>query len=69
MELIEVDSSALRRIGYDPDAEMLAVEFNNGLRYDYYNVPQQIGLAFLAAPSKGRFYGAHIKGQYTIVKL
>jgi hypothetical protein len=49
---------------YDPDSMILEVEFHNGGRYHYYDVPQHVALGFEQADSKGQFLAASIKGHY-----
>ncbi|MES1210927.1 MAG: KTSC domain-containing protein [Acidobacteriota bacterium] len=58
-----VVSSAITSLGYDPERETLEVEFQSGNVYRYFAVPRQIYEDFLQASSKGRYFGAHIRGQ------
>jgi KTSC domain len=45
--------------GYDPILQRLRIEFaDNGVPYNYYDVPPQIWDAFQQAPSPGRFINA-----------
>jgi len=69
--LIPCNSSQIHAYGYDPATKTLALQFKrkgeNGERvggsiYHYENVPADVYQAFVAAESKGRFFGAHIKG-------
>ncbi len=59
-----IDSSAIASIGYDPDREELEVEFTSGNVYRYFAVPEDVYEDLLRAPSKGRFFGSSIRGQY-----
>ena len=64
--LIWVESSQIAGIGYDPKKHVLAVRFKNWKGeatslYHYANVSPEEYAAFLAADSKGKFFGAHIK--------
>lgn len=60
-----VNSTAISRIEYDQGKAQLHVWFReSGQRYTYYGVPQQIYDAFLAARSKGQFFGDHIRDRY-----
>lgn len=63
MELREVESSNISKIGYDTDA--LIVEYKSGARYKYEGVPKALYEEFLTADSKGRFMNSNIKGKYT----
>ena len=59
-----VSSSNIREIGYDPNSQTLEVEFTNSFVYQYYNVPQQVFDALMAASSKGQFLNSQIKNMY-----
>ena len=59
-----VSSSNIRSIGYDTDSQSLEVEFHNSFVYQYYNVPQQVCDALMAASSKGQFLNSQIKNMY-----
>lgn len=58
----ELDSSHLKRVGFDPDLEAMTVEFTNGSRGTYQNVPPEKHEDFLAADSKGAFLHANFVG-------
>ena len=65
IEMQSVKSSLLDKVGYDPEAKVLAVQMNYSSDvYLYQNVPQDIFDDLLAADSKGAFYVKKIKGQY-----
>ena len=65
IEMKSVKSSLLDKVGYDPEAKVLAVQMNYSSDvYLYQNVPQEIFDDLLAADSKGAFYVKKIKGQY-----
>lgn len=69
VRLVDVDSTQIHSIGYDPETQTLAVRFTRGYGekrgpgslYHYANVTQEDYDAFLAAESKGKHFGAHIK--------
>jgi hypothetical protein len=61
-----VESSQLSKIGHDPETSTLAIRFKNWKGeetslYHYANVDADTFAAFLAAESKGRHFGQHIK--------
>jgi hypothetical protein len=60
-EMIPVDSSNLKAIGYDEDTQEVFVEFLNNSTYKYLDVPQEIFEEFKAADSAGRFLHRRIK--------
>lgn len=67
--MIEVESSQIHSIGYDPKSKMLVVNFKRGGIYQYSDVPQEVFDQFMAAPSKGKFLGAEIKGKFEFKRL
>ena len=65
IEMQSVKSSLLDKVGYDPEAKVLAVQMNYSSDvYLYQKVPQDIFDDLLAADSKGAYYVKHIKGKY-----
>lgn len=63
-EFAPFTSSNIAAIRYDEDQMLLEVEFLNGSRYHYFEVPPQIAQALDQAGSKGGFLAASIKGHY-----
>lgn len=63
MKRIAVSSRSLRAIGYDPDAQALEVEFQNGSRYRYEQVPAETVAELLAADSLGRYFNQVFKAR------
>jgi KTSC domain len=63
-EFAPFTSSNIAAIRYDEDQLLLEVEFLNGTRYHYYEVPAHIAQAFDQASSKGSFLASTIKGHY-----
>lgn len=61
---IPCDSSQIEAIGFDADSGTLGVRFTGGSTYHYLDVPDQVASDFAAAESKGKFFGANIKGRY-----
>ena len=66
-------SSQLNGFGYDADSKTLAISFpGRGAQpdtiYHYFDVPAEVWSDFLAAESKGKFFGAEIKGMYRYEK-
>ena len=67
--MVTVHSSALRAIGYAGQRRILDVELQNGRRYRYFRVPAKVAHAFLASPSKGRYYNQLIKPAFRFQQL
>lgn len=64
MELIDVRSSHLRAVGYDPATATLEIHFMDGAVYQYANVPAAIHAGLMASRSKGQYFERHIKDRY-----
>ncbi len=65
IEWIKVKSSAIRKIGYDSVAMQMYIDFEDSdPYYSYCNVSQEVLTSFIKSSSVGRYYHAHIKGQY-----
>lgn len=63
------DSSNLSRFGYNKDTRVLTVEFKNGGRYNYFDVPDAVFEQMKAAPSKGQFLAKSIKSNYRYARI
>lgn len=57
-------SSNVASIRYDSEQSLLEVEFLNGGRYQYFDVPEQVAQEFEQAESKGVFLAQRIKGHF-----
>ena len=68
MERKAVNSSNVLSYGYDPNSEILEVEFRTGI-YEYLNVPQVMYDRLEEAESKGNFINTQIKPAYACNKL
>ncbi len=64
MKMHPCDSSYIDAIGYDAAKAVLHVRFTSGKTYAYEGVEQATFNKFLAAPSTGSFFAAHIKNKY-----
>lgn len=54
-------SSVIKRYDYDEQLSVLTVTFTNDRVYRYFGVPKSKYLALNAAPSRGRYFGDHIR--------
>ncbi len=54
-------STTIAAAEYDPDTEHLTVHFVSGASYGYDHVPEETWTRFHEAPSKGTFFGTHIR--------
>lgn len=62
-------SSNIAGFCYDESSETLTVEFNNGTKYDYYDVPENIGNGMKDADSFGSYLNKEIKGKYRYARV
>ncbi|KAB2912192.1 MAG: DUF853 family protein, partial [Dechloromonas sp.] len=63
------ESSNIAGFGYNEGNRVLTVEFKNGGRYEYFDVPSAVFDAMKAADSKGQFLAQSIKGQYRYARI
>ena len=65
----EVKSSNVKKTEYDLDSKKLLVEFNNGLKYEYQDVPHQLYTQFRMSESQGKFFSSKIAKAHPYKKL
>lgn len=65
----EIKSSNLKRTEYDVETKMMIVEFINGSKYQYEEVPHQIYTRFRMSESQGKFFSSDISKKYKFKKL
>ena len=67
--LNEIKSSNIKKTEYDTETKDLVVEFNNGAKYQYDNVPHQVYTKFRLAESQGKFFTTDIAKKYSYKKV
>lgn len=67
--LNEIKSSNIKSTEYDTETKNLVVQFNNGMRYEYNEVPHQIYTKFRMAESQGKFFTTDISKTYKYKKM
>jgi aspartokinase-like uncharacterized kinase len=65
----EIKSSNIKKTEYDTETKKLVVEFNNGLKYVYEEVPHQSYTQFRKAESQGKFFTTEISKKFKYKKL
>jgi hypothetical protein len=65
----EIKSSNIKKTEYDTETKKLVVEFNNGFKYEYDDVPHQIYTKFRMSESQGKFFTTEISKAYKYKKL
>ena len=56
-------------VGYAARKRILEIEFVSGRVYQYLDVERAIHDALLKAPSLGTYFNAHIKDEYSFVRI
>lgn len=69
MDMIDVNSTNIAQIGYDPDASTLVIAFKDGSAYEYYDVPQHEFDGLNGADSIGKYANANIYKTYRQQKI
>jgi hypothetical protein len=64
MDVIPVESSSLKSVGYDELTQTLTVEFHTGKKYSYGEVPVEVYNDLLEAKSAGSYFAKNIRGKY-----
>ncbi len=64
-----VVSTSIRSVGYDPDTEILEIEFQSGGVYQYIGVPRMVYEGLLVAPSHGRYFQEFVRERYPYEKV
>lgn len=69
MTRTKVTADTLRSIGYDPDEELLELEFTSGAIYDYQKVKPYVYLALMNSNSKDAYFNKCIRDNYPVEKI
>jgi hypothetical protein len=64
-----IDSSNLVKTEYDTDTKKMVVEFKNGTRYEYDEVPHNVYAEFRLSESQGKYFNTKISKTYKFNKL
>lgn len=65
----EIQSSNIKRTEYDTESKELVVEFNNGLKYLYEDVPHRTYTEFRVSESQGKYFNTKISKVYKYKKM
>ena len=65
----EIKSSNIRKTEYDTETKKLIIEFNNGGRYEYEEVPLQLYTQFRMTESQGKFFSSKIAKVFKYKKI
>jgi hypothetical protein len=67
--LNEIESGTIVRSQYDTEKKDMIVEFKNGTRYQYNEVPHAIYTKFRMAESQGKYFSTEIAKKFQYNKL
>jgi len=65
----KIESSNLVETEYDTSTKKLVVEFKNGTKYEYEDVPHQLYTSFRSSESQGKFFTSEISKKFKYKKL
>ena len=66
---MKVKSSAFSDIDYDPESQLLTVQYASGQRYRYERVPADVHKQVLESDSIGRAFQQLVKNQFPATKI
>lgn len=69
MKWAPVESSAFQAAAYVESQALLYLLFRSGEVYRYFDVPRCQYHEFLAADSKGRYFGRNIRGRFRYERM
>jgi len=59
------NSSNVASVGYDTEAGILTVSYNNNRSYDYYDVPPEVFAEIQSVESVGTYLASEVKGKFS----
>lgn len=69
IQMHEVKSSNVRKIGYDKESSTLRIQFLGEVEYDYSGVPEAVFEELKKSPSVGQFVHQNIKGRFGYTRV
>jgi hypothetical protein len=67
--ICEIESSNLKSTEYDTESKKLVVEFKNGIKYEYDEVPHNIFAQLRLSDSQGKFFNTQIAKSFKYKKV
>jgi len=67
--ICEIESSNLKSTEYDTESKKLVVEFKNGIKYEYDEVPHNIFAQLRLSESQGKFFNTSIAKSFKYKKV
>ena len=69
MTRTKVTSDTLKSIGYDPDHELLELEFTTGDIYDYQKVKPYLYMGLMSSDAKDAYFDKYIRDNHEVEKI
>jgi hypothetical protein len=69
MTRTKVTADILRSVGYDPDSELLELEFTSGDIYDYQKVQPHLYMGLMSSNAKDAYFNKYIRDHYEVEKI
>lgn len=66
---VDVESTNLKSVGFDPKTKILEVEFLHGGVYRYFEVPTATHDALMKAQSKGKYFQANVRNKFRFERV
>lgn len=63
LETIVTDSTCIAGFSYNPETQVLKVQFTHGAEYTYEDIERRTYDEWKAAESKGKYYNQKIRGK------
>ena len=64
MERQPVKSRILRSVGYDDNTKILEIEFQNGLVYQFLNVPLKVYTDLIRSSEIGKYFTEKVRSRF-----
>jgi hypothetical protein len=64
MDMVRVNSSAIRAVGYDSESGLMKITFTQGDTYNFCGVPEYVYEGLIRSGSKGMYYNDWIRDRY-----
>jgi hypothetical protein len=65
----KIESTNIVETEYDTSNKKLIVEFKNGAKYEYEDIPHQLYTGFRMSESQGKFFNSEIAKKFKYKKL
>ena len=67
--MVQIDGANIDSIGYYSWQKIVAIEFTNGSKYQYYDVPEKVYKGLMESPSKGSYIHRRFKNVYRYARV